>query len=71
MMILKSFGINLKALRKENNISQATLANKTGLMREQISRIESGLVNPTLITIYKISCALNIPLKRLFDFDNK
>lgn len=70
-MILKSFGINLKALRKENNISQATLANKTGLMREQISRIESGLVNPTLITIYKISCALNIPLKRLFDFDNK
>ena len=68
-MILQSFGTNLKKIRKERDISQALLAERTGLMREQISRIETGLVNPTLETTYKISVAFNMPLKELFDFE--
>jgi transcriptional regulator with XRE-family HTH domain len=34
-------------------------------------RLESGKSNPTVLTLYKISEALNIPIAELFKEDNK
>ncbi|MBP2619103.1 transcriptional regulator with XRE-family HTH domain [Chryseobacterium jejuense] len=34
-----------------------------------MSRIESGRISPSLITLYKISKALNIEFHELFKFD--
>lgn len=67
-MLLKDFGTRLKELRETNKISQGKLSENTGIVREQISRIENGNINPTLETLYKISEALNMSLSELLDF---
>lgn len=67
-MILETFGNRLKTIRKDLGISQVKLSELTGVMREQISRIENGQINPTLETVYKLSLALDTSLSSLFDF---
>jgi len=47
-----------KELRKNKNLTQAQLAEKTGIEKGQISRIENGKYNLTLATINKIAAAL-------------
>ncbi len=47
-----------KELRKKKNLTQAQLAEKTGIEKGQISRIENGKYNLTLATINKIAAAL-------------
>ena len=47
-----------KELRKKKNLTQAQLAEKTGIEKGQISRIENGKYNLTLATISKIAKAL-------------
>ncbi|MCL8536869.1 helix-turn-helix transcriptional regulator [Chryseobacterium gallinarum] len=37
--------------------------------KSNMSRIESGRISPSLITLYKISKALNIEFYELFKFD--
>ncbi|AAT27831.1 Dam family site-specific DNA-(adenine-N6)-methyltransferase [[Mycoplasma] mobile] len=68
-ILLENFGTRLKELRKSKQISQKELSESTGIVREQISRIENGLVNPTLDTLHKISLALNIFLHELLNFE--
>jgi len=51
-MLLNAFGIKVKNLRKSLNFSQSRLAEMSGIMRDQISRIENGQVNATLETIF-------------------
>lgn len=62
------FGNRLKNTRENIGISQVKLSELTGVVREQISRIENGQINPTLETVYRLSKALEIPLSELFDF---
>jgi len=47
-----------KELRKKKNLTQEQLAEKTGIEKGQISRIENGKYNLTLATINKIAAAL-------------
>jgi DNA adenine methylase len=68
-MILNTFGDRIKHLREKQTISQSKLAQITGIVREQISRIENGQINPTLETVFKLSEALNISMSELFNFD--
>lgn len=68
-MILTTFGDRIKYLREKQNIPQSKLAQTTGIVREQISRIENGQINPTLETVFRLSEALNITMSELFDFD--
>jgi transcriptional regulator with XRE-family HTH domain len=51
------------------NISQAQLAFESGLSKEQISRIESGQKNVTLDTLLVIVEVLEIPIRKLFEFE--
>jgi DNA adenine methylase len=68
-MILNTFGDRIKYLREKQNVSQSKLAQVTGIVREQISRIENGQINPTLETVFKLSEAFNISMSELFDYD--
>jgi len=56
----EAFGLVLKKLRKEKNISQEKLALDGGLDRTFISLMERGLRQPSLTTIIQISDALEI-----------
>lgn len=65
MKISKKLGQNLKKIREEKNISQGDICRATGFDRGYISRVESGLKNPTLLNLEKIAKALNIKLDEL------
>ncbi|MBT3384453.1 MAG: helix-turn-helix transcriptional regulator [Prolixibacteraceae bacterium] len=47
-----------KELRKKKHLTQSELAEKTGMEKGQISKIENGKFNLTLATINKIALAL-------------
>lgn len=66
---IEKFGKNLRQIRKENNLSQIDLAIKISTDRSQISRIERGLVNPTITTVKAIAMELEIDIAILFQFD--
>lgn len=70
-MLLETFGSRIKLLREKKGISQVELSKKTGVVREQISRIENGQINATIKTIHKLTNALDVPLKEVFDFDTR
>ena len=68
--ILNKIGNNLRAERNRLGLSQEELAEKAGLRREHISKIERGLidmrVSATLVPILK---ALNLEFEKLYKFD--
>jgi len=55
-----AFGIVLRKLRQERQLSQETLALDAGLQRNFISLLERGLNSASLKTIFKLSSALQI-----------
>jgi len=60
--ILKVFGQNVRAIRKNKNISQEELAFKAEMHRTYIGMIERAEKNITLLNIEKIAKALNISI---------
>jgi transcriptional regulator with XRE-family HTH domain len=63
--ILKVFGQNVRAIRKDKNMSQEELAFKADLHRTYIGMIERAEKNITLLNIEKIANALNININNL------
>ncbi len=66
--LLKEFGSHLKSIRLEKGLSQEKLALIADLDRTYISGIERGLRNISLINIFKLSEALELPPSELFKF---
>lgn len=71
--LYEAIAANIKKYRKEANITQAELSERVGVSHEFIRRIESqkGTKTFSVDTLYKISLALEIDIKELFDFGNK
>lgn len=59
-------GDRLRALRQQKNLSQGDIAERTGMIRCYISRIENNHSVPALETLEKFAQALEIPLYQLF-----
>ena len=70
-LYLKQFGKNLKRERKKAGLSQEILAEINGIDYKYYQRIESGKVNITVKTLFKISQSLNIDMICLLNFENK
>jgi len=60
------FGQHLQHLRQEKNLTQEQLAELSTLHRTYIGDLENGRRNPSLITLIKISNALNLNLSDFF-----
>jgi quercetin dioxygenase-like cupin family protein len=56
----KSFGVRMKALRKDSEVSLDTLANDTGCSVERLERIERDEILPTVSEVIRISKALSV-----------
>ncbi|MCD7780118.1 MAG: helix-turn-helix domain-containing protein [Candidatus Gastranaerophilales bacterium] len=65
------FGKKLKTIRESLMLSQEELAEKVGLHRNSIARIESGKICPSFKTVEKFKMALGVDYKDLFSFDNE
>ncbi|MCB0277857.1 MAG: helix-turn-helix transcriptional regulator [Calditrichaeota bacterium] len=55
-----AFGVVLKKLREEKNLSRAKLGQLSGIDRTHISRLEKGERGPTIESIYMLANALGI-----------
>lgn len=60
MKIEKAFGLALRNLRLEKNLSQEKLAEMSGLHRTYVSLLERGAKSPSLTTIFTLSSALSL-----------
>jgi transcriptional regulator with XRE-family HTH domain len=69
--ILIGFGNALRELRLAKGFTQEQLANELGVEISQISRIERGVINTSVTTLYAITKALKIDASELFKSDKK
>jgi len=66
--ILKTFGAQVRKLRKERGMTQEQLADAAGIERSYMGTIERGERNPTLLKVYRIAKALKVSAGQLLPF---
>lgn len=57
-----ALGAQLKAARIAHGLSQPALAHLSGLQQAEISRIETGVANPTADTLVRLASALQLTM---------
>ena len=60
---------HIRELRNKVGLTQATLAEKTGVRRETIVFLEQGKYNPSLQLAAKVAHILDMPLDKVFDLE--
>ena len=65
MNILKRFGQKVRKIRLQQGLSQEKLAELSGIHRTYISSLELGKRNVSLVNIYALAKALQIPPEEL------
>jgi transcriptional regulator with XRE-family HTH domain len=55
--------------RKNKKITQAAVAEKSGIETSEISRLEKGLGNPTHKQMKRIAEGLGVPCSRIFSLE--
>ena len=70
--IFKQVGKKVQKIRTLKGLSQVDLVGKMegNIDTTNISRIESGRTNPTLLTLYRLAQALEVPISELVSFDD-
>ncbi|MHC1760562.1 MAG: helix-turn-helix domain-containing protein [Negativicutes bacterium] len=63
--------MNLKNLRIDSKLSQAELAERSGISQGYLSSLERGEKQPTLPILKRLAEALGISTAALIDDDNK
>ena len=64
---MKTFGDNLKNLRKQKNLSQVDFANKMQTTQQRVSEWECNKVEPSLYNIIKILKVFDISFEELVE----
>lgn len=62
----RAFGARIRELRLAAGLTQEDLAERCGLFRTYMSRIETGNANPTLTMIHALATSLAVPVPALF-----
>lgn len=65
--ICQRFGQRIRELRAARELTQEDLAERVGIFRTYMSRIETGVANPTLTLVQALADALSVPVPVLFD----
>ena len=63
-----ALGKQIKTLRENAHLTQEKLAEKAGISLDYLGKIEVNINKPGLKTLIKISNALSVPIKAIFDF---
>ena len=61
----KAVGVVVRELREQAAQSQERLSAECGFDRTYISRVERGIINPTVSRLWKIADALKTPLSQI------
>lgn len=65
---IDQFGARLRELRLEKGWTQEELAARSGIEFSQVGRIERGVINTSLSTVFILAKTLEIDVRDLFDF---
>lgn len=66
---MAKFICNLKKYRQLKELTQEQLAEKVGVRRETLMRLETGKYNPSLKLAIDISRIVDAPIEELFIYD--
>ena len=66
-IFLVKLGEKIRKARKEKNLSLDKLAALCDYEKANLSRIESGKTNTTILTLYTISKAMDIDIRQFFE----
>ena len=69
--VCQRFGQRIRELRAEREVTQEELSERVGVFRTYMSRIETGVANPTLTLIHAFADALKVPVATLFEAPTK
>ncbi len=61
----KAIGVVVRELRDRAGLSQEHLSADCGFDRTYISRVERGIINPTISRLWRIADILGIPLSEM------
>ena len=62
---------NLKRLREQQNLSISTVADRAGLSKSTLSKLERGNGNPSIDTLWGLARVLGVPFAALFEEDGQ
>ena len=65
--LTEALGENLRRYRKAAGMTQVDLAYDCELERSRVSKMENGLLNPSLLTMATLCYCLDIKLRQLFE----
>ena len=63
----QALGKRIKELRATRSMTQEDLAERCDMFRTYMSRIESGMANPTLTMLYALAAGLEVEIQALFE----
>jgi transcriptional regulator with XRE-family HTH domain len=66
-----SVGARLRTLRRELNLSQKELAERSGLSLNAVSLIERDEISPNVATLQRLASALNVKMSYFFETDRQ
>jgi transcriptional regulator with XRE-family HTH domain len=67
--LLKKIGERIIAIRQKQELSQSDLARLSGKDRQNIRRLEKGLINPTVFHLSEIAKALKVKISEIIDVE--
>ena len=67
--LYQKLGRRIKHLREAAHLTQEKLAEKSGISLDYLGKIEVNINKPGLKTLIKLSNALDLPVRVLFDFE--
>ena len=65
--MLVKIGLNIAYYRKERGYTQCQLAERTSYSKNHIQQIETAKATPSVIALFDIAKALDIPVSKLFE----
>lgn len=63
--ILQKFAAEVRERRKERHLSQEELAHRSEVHTNVVQKLEAGITDNRLQTLFKIAAGLNMPLSEL------
>lgn len=64
----KKLAKRIKKIREEKGLTQVELAKLCGLPKQNINRLEAGLVNPSAHFVFQVANSLKVPIEHLMNF---
>jgi transcriptional regulator with XRE-family HTH domain len=66
---LKKFAARVKQIREAKSMTQEDLAYSSHISVSQVSRIERGVLNPSVVMTFYLARSLKVQVAELFQFE--